>query len=268
MKHLYLLLTFTLSLTVCKATVDVTMFPSPIEVVGNTSFGNPVSYSLDFENNGIPDLKFEVQFYVTGHEARVYGVNDQDIEPEYINSNGPNTIAYNCGAELGNGSWGPGSTLASANQGSFYAGAGIKYLAFRKFDHTEVTFGSNDYYVYGWVKLEVSADGSTITIHGFGIGTIDIIETSAPNVDAGEGNCDVSVQEHALPADVVTVLGNMVQVKTEEPVSIELFDLSGKLLFTERKNGANSIFQLPVTNSLVLLRVTAGIRSRTVKVKL
>ncbi len=266
MKHFFSLTLFTLSLTVCRAQVNVTMFQNPIVVVGTPGVAPALTYSLDFENNGIPDLKFITQYNAQGRYVDVVSENNQNIEVDLNSSNF--VYAYNCGAQLGNGDWESYGELASYYQSTFYAGAGIKYLGFRKYHHTAIEFGSHDYHVYGWVKLEISADRRTVTIYGFGIGTNNIIESSQPNVYAGEGNCDVSVQEHSLPADAVTVLGNTVQVKSQEPTTVELFDFAGKLLFTDRKNGGNALFQLPSTNSLALLRVTAGIKSRTVKIKL
>lgn len=256
-----------LSLTLCKAQVDVTMYSTPIVLTAMTQ-GASDSYDIDFENNGIPDLRIKLNYYNgTGIiRSQANAINSQDIELDCLYDK---AVAYNCSAPLGSGTdWKSQCYLGSSGYDTFYEGAGPKYLGFRKYSHTSTTIGVQDWYFYGWVKLEVSADGRTVTIFGFGKGTYPIKESSSPNVYAGQGDCDVSVREHTLPADVVNVLGNTVQVKSEEPVSIELFDLSGKLLFTESKSGGNAIFQLPGTNSIVLLRVTAGIKSRTLKIKL
>lgn len=244
------------------AEIEVDIYPTPDELYG---LGHTATWhNFDLDDDGQPDLNIWLEYDDSVgffSEARTYpgkGVEFYAVTNDLI-------IANDCGANLhSNGHWVDSGTLARYGSESQFEDEGDKYIGFRMIDSSKPLGGS--YYTYGWVKLRVSGNRRTIDIYGYGFNDVSIHNSIEPNIVAGEGSCNVSVQNHELPVEAISIIGNTVRVASTESITASLFDLSGKMVYSEAKPSGNAVFELPSFHSIMILNIQVGNRSRALKV--
>lgn len=241
----------------CSATLNVTMFPSPVVVTGQA--GVTKYYSIDVDNNGIDDLRFKI-FSFGGYEISFESLNEQYLEAEYINS--AHAIAYTCGALFGAGSgWASEVYLALEDDDYQFDGKGPRYLAVRK----QIGDPPFETYIYGWAKIECAADGSQFILYGY---AYQDVTSYNPNVIAGQGECVLNTftPDWVFSEKIISLMENRLVIDYSEPLQFRVFDASGKLLLSDNLSPGRKEYYLSKAKAgIVLIEIEDGLRTKVFK---
>ena len=152
-------------------------------IIGNQYYSfqarTPGYFLFDFDHNGRADFSI----YIDDQEEQVIGQPKQTytkwdcrfghgLESVNIDSGKLDVISY--GTKLTEDlNWAKLQILASTNKPSKIAGKGPCFIGFRhEVFKNENIFDSNYGYLYGWMKLEVSADCHQVIVHDWAISSL------------------------------------------------------------------------------------------------
>ena len=234
-------------------------------------------YMLDFNNDQIPDLALAVQhlegatssFTYVGAFAYAYPMAGQIVTGDTASTS---ASPLDCGVPVsvasifGSGSYGNlgyaamiNGTIPFTSQGTPFLGATDKSLG------VKFTVGANTH--YGWVKLSVAADASTITISEYGFNATP--DAAVNTCDQGSAGLTESLENKV---SIETTLNNATVNVTSELLggSINLVSMSGQVVKTVKIADVKTIISFDGVNSgiyTVVANFESGAVNRRVYVK-
>lgn len=126
-----------------------------------------------------------------------------------------------------------------------FAGQGDKFIGLRL---------QNNPSNYGWLKINVNADASSVNVISFGYNK----SNSGNSINAGEFNNDVTnVKENSLVNTKVFSINNLLNIQLSDNIFTQafIFDLNGKLVWSNNLSGLNNQFYLNLPKGIYIINL-------------
>jgi hypothetical protein len=228
----------------------------------DTIVHDTITYDLDMDNNGQPELRFETVSYqassgtVSLSTVTVLGDTSNAIIGSLYSNQYPLPSALNAGDSIAASN--PDWNQKTMNNGLQYLGIVYGSYTFGNF------LGANDKYLgvrfkigtethYGWVRLSVNNAADTIFVKDYAYEVMPDVGLTASQM--------VGIQEHSTDAVAVYTYNNMLHVNraigTEATVTV--YNMMGEVVLSEQTSDANYSTSLQnLTTGIYMVSVKNG----------
>lgn len=214
MRTLYLLIPFLLQFSFCQATVHRVAFSAPVTLSGESVV------AIDIDGDSTYDISFRIKRNLDSVMVCFVEMNGASDAIESVPLPGWNAIAHSCGDTFSLYSKWEGITNIATEVGNCeFDGAGVKYLAFRKYK------GAG--YIYGWFRISANTTATSLTLLDFAYNDVPSV---IPNILAGEGLCITDVNNQDTESGIKVFPNPASDVFTIDLTALQGGDVSYRLL--------------------------------------